>query len=217
MTERQFQIAFERQLSTIIPQYNTAIKLNSDTIFHYLNRAKDTYINTLYRSFQLNQELSDRLRTLVVTKELTPIAIDSTRNIFTYDYPTDYLYVLGEEVDINVEQTRCPNLKSKSRDVIEATIETIDRILENSLSEYHLHHGQARPVRLFTDNQIKLHTDGQYTIKSYYFTYLRTSYDLGNKLNDEYTELPEITHQDIVDAAVALFIQEASTNNNEDN
>ena len=71
MTERQFQIAFERQLNNIIPGYNIMSKLNSDTIFYYINRAKDEYVKQLYRAFQLNQELSDKLRTLVKTDKYT--------------------------------------------------------------------------------------------------------------------------------------------------
>lgn len=65
MRERDFQIQFERQLQTLIPGYNTTTKLNSDTIFSYINRAKDEYVKQLYRVFQQNQEITDKLRTLV--------------------------------------------------------------------------------------------------------------------------------------------------------
>ena len=43
MTERQFQINMERQLDSIIPSYDKTIKYPSDTLFHYLNKAKDEY------------------------------------------------------------------------------------------------------------------------------------------------------------------------------
>ena len=96
-------------------------------------------------------------------------------------------------------------------DVIEATIETVDRILSNSLSEYHLHHNQARPVRLYTDGKIVLITDGNYGINEYQLTYLRNAKDLGNNLTEEYTEMPVDTHQEIVDAAVMMYIQQAAS------
>lgn len=44
MTEREAQIRFERQLENILPQYQNGFKLNSDTIFFYINKAKEEYI-----------------------------------------------------------------------------------------------------------------------------------------------------------------------------
>lgn len=209
MTEREFQISFERQLSTMIPRYNTEIKLNSDTIFYYLNKGKEEYIKQLYRVFQQNQEITDKLRTLVKTKTIDKF--DKVNNKYITNYPEDYLFALGEEVYISIIKNNCPNLITKTRDVIEATIENVDRILENSLSEYHLHHNQARPIRLYTDNNIVLITDGQYYIDKYNLTYLRNTSDLGNNLNKEYTELPQITHQEIVDVAVNIYISQLAT------
>ena len=186
MTERAFQIAFERQLNNIIPGYNIMSKLNSDTIFYYINRAKDEYVKQLYRAFQLNQELSDKLRTLVKTDKYVSIDFTRTGNRWSTDYPEGYMYTLGEQATINIYSNKCPALVSNSTDVIEATIETVDRILSNSLSEYHLHH-------------------------EYQLTYLRNAKDLGNKLTEEYTELPVDTHQEIVDAAVMMYIQQAAS------
>lgn len=211
MTERQFQIAFERQLNNIIPGYNIMSKLNSDTIFYYINRAKDEYVKQLYRAFQLNQELSDKLRTLVKTDKYTSFDFKKVNNRWSTNYPDNYLYTLGEQVSIHIFDDRCPSLVSKSMDVIEATIETVDRILSNSLSEYHLHHNQARPVRLYTDGKIVLITDGNYGINEYQLTYLRNAKDLGNNLTEEYTEMPVDTHQEIVDAAVMMYIQQAAS------
>lgn len=210
MTEREFQIAFERQLQTIIPGYNIQFKLNSDTIFYYINRTKDEYIKQLYRVFQANQEITDKLRTLVKKGKMEGINFTKEGNRWSTVYPEDYLFALGEEVYITIRKNNCPNLITKTRDVIEATIETVDRILENSLSEYHLHHNQARPVRLYTENNIVLITDGNYDIDSYSLTYLRNGYDLGKDLTKEYTDLPKTDHQEIVDAAVRMYLSEAA-------
>lgn len=211
MTEREFQIAFERQLQTIIAGYNITTKITSDMIFSYINRAKDDYIKQLYRAFQQNQEITDKLRTLVTTAITNFNAATYEGNRWYYEYPEDYLFTLGEEVEIRICRNNCPTLVNKTRDVIEATIETVDRILENSLSEYHLHHNQARPVRLYTDNKIVLITDGKYGINKYSMTYLRKAKDLGKNLKEEYTELPEVTHKEIVDAAVRLYLSEAAS------
>lgn len=217
MTERQFQIAFERQLQTIIPGYNSSVKLNSDTIFYYINRAKDEYIKQLYRVFQQNQEITDKLRTLVCKQEYVQKDMTNTDNRWDMQYPTDYMFALGEETYIEIYKNNCPNLVSKVRDITEATIETVDRILENSLSEYHLHHNQARPVRLYTENKIVLITDGNYEISKYILTYLRNAKNIGTDLTKQYNELPEVTHQEIVDAAVRMYITEAVSTKQSDN
>lgn len=211
MTEREFQISFERQLQTIIPGYNIKIKLTSDVIFYYINRAKDEYIKQLYRLFQQNQEITDRLRTLVKKDIMQGINFNREDNRWIADYPEDYVHALGEEVYITIRKNKCPNLITKAKDVIEATIDTVDRILENSLSEYHLHYNQARPIRLYTENSIVLITDGNYDIDEYRLTYLRNGYDLGNDLMTEYKDLPEVDHQEIVDTAVRLYLSEATS------
>lgn len=208
MTEREFQIGFERQLIQTLPQYEVDLKLTSDTIFFYINKAKDYYIRDLYRSFQQNQELSDKLRTLVKTKVYTSTDFQVSGNEYSADYPTDYVFAVGEKVLIQITDNQCDNLITKSCDVLEATIETVDKILENSLSEYHLKYNQAKPVRVYTDNKIVLYTDGKYSIKNYWLTYLIPAKELGDNLDNEYTDLPESTHKEIIDIAVNMFIQQ---------
>lgn len=207
MQERDFQIAFERQLIQILPTFEVKDKLTSDTIFFYLNKAKDYYIRDLYRQFQQNQEVSDKLRTIVTTKVYTAKDFVVDNNRWTTDYPEGYVFALGEKVTIDIVNNQCPNIQIKSSDVIEATIESVDRILENSLSEYHLKYNQAKPVRVYTDNKIVLYTDGQYNISQYELTYLKPTKRLGDNLSSEYTDLPDSTHKEIIDVAVQMFIQ----------
>jgi hypothetical protein len=54
-------------------------------------------------------------------------------------------------------------------------------------------------------------TDGNYGIDEYQLTYLRSAKDLGNNLTEEYTEMPVDTHQEIIDAAVMMYIQQAAS------
>lgn len=58
--------------------------------------------------------------------------------------------------------------------MLEATVENIDRQRQNTLSEYRLHGRSARPLRLYEGNEIHLYTDGNYNIRNYILTYLRT-------------------------------------------
>lgn len=205
------QISFERSLIASVPGYNVNTKLTSDTIFHYLNKAKDDYIKQLYRVFQQNQEISDKLRILVRSTTYQKVDFEKQGNKWIGEYPTDYMFSLGEEVEIEIVNNKCPNIKVKTRDVIEATIENVDRILENSLSEYHLHHNQARPVRLQSINSIILYTDGNYDINKYTLNYLRNGIDMGDNLTKQYEDLPKVCHQEVVDLAVRLYMSEAAS------
>lgn len=208
MTEREFQINMERQLNTIIPNYNVTIKFPSDTLFHYINKAKDEYVKQNFRVFQRNQEITDNIRTLVNTKSYTTYNFSKLGNKWETDYPTDYMFALGENVYISIKDNKCNNLITRESDVIEATIETVSQRLSNSLSDHRLRYNQAKPIRVYTDNKIVLYTDGNYDISSYELTYLRKAKDLGefNNLVNEYTDLPENTHQDIVNLAVQMLV-----------
>ena len=208
MTERQFQINMERQLDSIIPSYDKTIKYPSDTLFHYLNKAKDEYTKQLFRIFQANQELSDNIRTLVKTQTYNAGNFRVSGKKWETDYPDDYVFALGENVYISIKDNKCNNLIVHESDVLEATRENISSQLNNSLSDHRLRYNQARPLRLYQDNAIILYTDGKYDINSYELTYLRKAKDLGKfeDLTKEYTDLPENTHQDIVDLAVQLLV-----------
>lgn len=215
MRERDFQINVERQLNTIIPNYNDTIKFPSDTLFHYINKAKDEYVKQYFRVFQRNQEITDNIRTLVNTKGFNSYSFKHTGNKWEINYPEDYVFALGENVYISVKDNKCNNLITRESDVLEATIETVSAQLNNSLSDHRLRYNQAKPIRVYTDNKIVLYTDGNYDISQYDLTYLRKAKDLGayEDLLKEYTDLPENTHQEIVDMAVKMLVSTLPSGN----
>lgn len=47
---RQLGIEFERRVQTMIPETEYAEKLDTDTIFSYLNQYQDMLIHDLYKS-----------------------------------------------------------------------------------------------------------------------------------------------------------------------
>lgn len=215
MTNREFQINTERQLNNIIPGYNETIKFPSDTIFHFLNKAKDEYVKQNFRVFQRNQEINDNIRTLVNTKIYNSYSLNGVSDRFEAEYPEGYMYALGENVYISIKDNKCSNLITHKSDVLEATIETVSAQLNNSLSDHRLRYNQAKPIRVYTDNKIVLYTDGNYSISSYELTYLKKAKDLGNpnELTEEYTDLPEHTHQAIVDLAIQMIVATLPSNN----
>ena len=56
MTDRQFQIEFERRLQLMDPELVSKNKLNSDTIFSFINEAIDKFYKTRYSGINAKNE-----------------------------------------------------------------------------------------------------------------------------------------------------------------
>ena len=222
MTDRELQINFERRLQLMDPELVNTNKLNSDTIFAFLNEAIDKFYKTRYsginskaEGFEQSQKRIDDLRNLIETKSYTEI--ESEGSVYSVELPDDYVLLLGDTVDIQPTEDyidKCWQLDEdgeyviKKGDTIEATIETIDRQLNNSLSEHKLKYCAARPLRLIQGNKIYLYTDGNYKVSEYSITYLSKPRHLDSEhiTNTEYTSLPEHTHMEIVKMAIQLYM-----------
>ena len=222
MTDRQFQIEFERRLQLMDPELVRTNKLSSDTIFSFINEAIDKFYKTRYsginaksEGFEQSQKRIDDLRNLIKTASFTEEIINNG-NIYTIELPEDYVLMLGDVAGILPTEgnEQCWEMDEdgdyvvKRADTIEATIENIDRQLNNSLSEHLLKYCTARPLKLIQGNQVILYTDGKYSVANYQITYLSKPQflDSSNISNTEYTSLPEHTHMEIVKMAVQLYL-----------
>ena len=222
MTDRQFQIEFERRLQLMDPELVRTNKLSSDTIFSFINEAIDKFYKTRYsginaksEGFEQSQKRIDDLRNLIKTASFTE-EITNDGNIYMIELPEDYVLMLGDVAGILPTEgnEQCWEMDEdgdyvvKRADTIEATIENIDRQLNNSLSEHLLKYCTARPLKLIQGNQVILYTDGKYSVANYQITYLSKPLflDSSNISNTEYTSLPEHTHMEIVKMAVQLYL-----------
>lgn len=225
MSPRELQIEVERRLQLINPELSLAGKLPSDTIISFINEAIDKFWKTRYsglnykqRGFEQDQKRTDDLRTLVTKHTYKDTDIFKINQVeYTVTLPDDYVILLGDTAGISPadgvinncwEKDALGNYKIKYSDTIEGTIETVDRIKENSLSEYHLKYTKAKPIRLIQDNTITLYTDGQYKVSEYTIEYLKkpSKVDLKTNPTDEYTDLPSHTHMEVVKLAVQLIL-----------
>lgn len=225
MSPRELQIEVERRLQLINPELSLAGKLPSDTIMSFINEAIDKFWKTRYsglnfkqRGFEQDQKRTDDLRTLVTKRTYKDIDITKVnQEKYTVTLPDDYVILLGDTAGIAPadgitndcwEKDSEGNYKVKYSDTIEGTIETVDRIKENSLSEYHLKYTKAKPIKLMQDNTITLYTDGQYKVAEYTIEYLKrpSKVTLVDTPTDEYTDLPAHTHMEIVKIAVQLIL-----------
>ncbi len=223
MTQREFQIEFERRLQLMDPNLVIKEKLTSDTIISFINEAIDKFYKTRYsginfkaQGFEQTQKRIDDLRTLIKNKKYTESLINkSDRNSYSVELPEDYVLLLGDTAGIqpsNLNECWETNERGeyiiKYTDTLESTIETLDRQLGNSLSEHKLKYCQARPLKLIQDNNVILYTDGNYKISEYQITYLAkpSKIDSSNITNLEYTDLPEHTHMEIVKMAIQIYL-----------
>lgn len=223
MTQREFQIEFERRLQLMDPNLVIKEKLTSDTIISFINEAIDKFYKTRYsginfkaQGFEQTQKRIDDLRTLIKNKKYTEGSINkSDRNSYSVELPEDYVLLLGDTAGIqpsNLNECWETNERGeyiiKYTDTLESTIEILDRQLGNSLSEHKLKYCQARPLKLIQDNNVILYTDGNYKISEYQITYLAkpSKIDSSNITNLEYTDLPEHTHMEIVKMAIQIYL-----------
>lgn len=225
MSPRELQIEVERRLQLINPELSLAGKLPSDTIMSFINEAIDKFWKTRYsglnykqRGFEQDQKRTDDLRTLVTKHTYKDTDISKiNQEEYTVTLPDDYVILLGDTAGISPadgvinncwEKDALGNYKIKYSDTIEGTIETVDRIKENSLSEYRLKYTKAKPIRLIQDNTITLYTDGNYKVAEYTIEYLKkpSKVDLKTNPTDEYTDLPSHTHMEVVKLAVQLIL-----------
>lgn len=211
----ELQEAFELEINQL--DKNISKPTTSD-IEYWLMAGLDKFIKTRYsgvntsrNAFEQTQKRIDDLRTLVTSKTYS---FTTYPEVYTVTLPEDYMIALGETAVIFSYDACWPigpsgAPRTKNTDVLEATIETIDSKLQNTLSEHRLHGNSARPLRVFQGNEIHLYTDNNYHIKNYILTYLRMPNKISLTSNpfNEYKDMPAATHQEIVKIAASLYLE----------
>lgn len=219
----ELQEAFEIELNVLDDGLNKPKSMDTEW---WLNRGLEKFWKTRYSGmnvkstgFEQDQKRIDDLRTLVKTVSIIPTKV--TNKQYSIDIPDDYVILLGDTVGIQPsddshnacwEVDEDGEFVTKYSDTIESSIETIDRQLSNSLSEHILKYCSARPLKLIQGNSVYLYTDGQYKISDYQLTYLRNPEKINIHLNpfDEYVDMPEHTHSEIVKIAAQMYIENQS-------
>lgn len=211
----ELQAAFELEIDQLD---DNLTKPTTSDIEYWLMAGLDKFIKTRYSGinfkqtgFEQDQKRIDDLRTLVTRKSYQ---FNTYPEEYTVTLPDDYMFTVGETAVIFSYDHCWPvgpsgQPRTKNTDVLEATVENIDRQRQNTLSEYRLHGRSARPLRLYEGNEIHLYTDGNYNIRNYILTYLRTPkrISLTDAPFDEYTDMPAATHNEIVKLAVELYLE----------
>ena len=208
MTGVEILSAFELEIGLIDNEIEKPV--TSDSLY-WINQSIMKFVKTRFNGDQVHQtgyeqtekrrndldKLFKQVNLTEITHEEFP---DYTR--YTYNYPGDFLYALNEDVEIKVGD------KTKSTCVFECTQDSFMYRINNSLTDFHLYGGKARPIRTRTNNGAYLYTDGKYTIEKYTLGYIKmpTTITLSNPLT-RYEEFDKSTWYEIIKIAAQSFLE----------
>ena len=125
---RQLGIEFERRIQTMIPEKEFD-KLDTETIYSFLNQYQDRYIRDIYRNLdniqsgtKLSSHVESVLQTLLKTSELTAAGnsnlIDTPLSIVC-ELPSDFdMYVRSTSIVSNTYNFKAPNNTNQGLKII---------------------------------------------------------------------------------------------------
>lgn len=206
------QEAFEREINML---HDDLEKPSSQDTEYWVNNGILKFVKTRFTGnnykglgFEQTQKRIDDLRTLIVTVDLKGSA--------SVELPSNYLYMVGNRVGILPvdSDNKCWAKDEDGQPIIrytdplEATVETLDRMLENSLSEHNLKYCQAKPIMLQTGNTVEFFTDNNYYVSNYRLTYIKkpSRFSL-NEPFAEYRDLTDVVLQECIKIAAQMFIE----------
>ena len=208
MTTREMQNSFELTVS----RYDSTFIVESHLVFYWLNEAIESLVKLKYLgdtvdgdSFEQSQRRTDDLRLLQMTAKLTATVSGNDLNkvnSYTATLPVDYLFRIGEEVDITLANISGDDVTIR-QEVTEVTNDNVNAKYRDPFGEHKVHYDEAKPLRLFYQDHVELISDGNYTVDFYYLKYLKQPSIIS--LDTDVSEFPEYMHSEIVDKAVELF------------
>lgn len=214
----ELQYAFELEAANIDKILTE--KISSDDISYWLNQGVYKFIKTRYNgnnisrtSFEQDEKRTRDLINLRTSAKLVGITQSNLSDQYTefnYVYPKDVMFVIDEQVTI-IAILPDGSIKEKHTELFECTSDNYMYRITNTLTDFHLRNGYARPLRIMTETGCKIFTDTTYDIGSYTVVYLRNPQQITmNKPFDEYTEFPEYVHSEIVKLSVQMYLENAT-------
>jgi len=223
MTVREMQIAFDMHIQLVSMQLEVNEKPDSYTILYFLNRAQENYIkeNFLQKgqirdNIEFLQKRSDVLRNLIEretgTASATPLAATEVDGGITLDLPSNYLYYIQSFSHAESTLASGGNVRQWTPNRVVGHDE-VDQITNGLFNRPIL----RRPCVVFEqDSKIVLYKDDDTSVYNIAYTYLRKPLEMSLEATGVNTpvgltnecELDSYTHQDIVEMAVQMFIED---------
>lgn len=204
MTAAEMHIAFKLGLDKVASfAYPNFL---SQEVDFFLNQAQLRVIKQRYdgnnqkrEAFEETQKRVDDLRTLVKVDSTLPVLVTTPRRRYRYTLPNDYMF--GIMYDGSITKTGCAErdmyIKQVQHDDL---INLLQDPFNNPLDEWSL--------LVYENTYIYLYVDSTWTVSAFNLTYLKTPVSInGSVAPNVDSELPSQIHQEIVDEAVLIAIE----------
>ena len=119
--------------------------------------------------------------------------------------------MLSEEADIRYTDPISTLVITKRQGITECTHESYRSHIDNPYSEYRLHYGEAKPLRLFESTNVHLVSDGNYSLVNYVIVYIKNPATVSLSGGTS-CDLPLLTHRKIVDLTVSILLENIESN-----
>lgn len=221
MTVREMQMSFDDKLQLVASQHEIDEKPDSFTVINFLKLAEEKYIKENFLSRDAVKEnieaivkrsasISNLLKRHVETESLTPKPAVTVDGGIEFDLPDDYLYLV-HSASYMTNSLKGISTKTWSPNRIIEHIE-LDKVT-NSI--YHKPILRKPCVVFEEDNKVILYKDQDTEIYNLNYVYLRKPLSMSLTATGINTpagftnrcELNDSTHEEIVELAVTLFIE----------
>lgn len=208
MTIQEFHIGFDLEIDKTL-DFELPY-MSPEQKDYWLNKAQNRFIsqrtfgtNPLGKAFEENEKRIDDLRTIVTRP--TPIsAVLSTTNVYTVSLPNDYQYLLRHQCTITSTKYGTKTLKG-----IQTKQDEIDMYIEDPFWGP----SPLEPLYYLLGNNLVYETVGLFTVSNATITYIRIPVRIQygtqyiNPTTDINCELPVHTHQEILDIAISMVLE----------
>lgn len=208
---RQLGIEFERRVQTMIPETEFLAKLDTDTIYSYINQYQDKLIQELYRTIDQvetsNNEtyLETLLNSMMQTATLT---LSNTEPIRRSELPADFgLYIKSYS---NVSNTYKYRTSGQNQGILPNKLISIKEVNEViSRPQDSMRIIRSPFVWLADENGLGSLYDSYTTPTSIYLEYYRLPHHM-DLMTSTPCELPIEMFEQLVSGAVDLYVQYAA-------
>ena len=203
--------AFELEINKLD---NSLQKPVTDDSLFWINQATVKFTKERFNgnppkrtSYEQNEKRTRDLNKLF--KEVsypTPEAVEhASYDSYEYDYPTDMMFVLNEDVQIDGPGGTMDTC------VFECTADSFMYRINNSLTDFHYKLKRARPLRVRTNKGFRLLTDKNYKIYSYTLGYLKVPEEITDQdPYKEYGDFEDYIWLEITKIAAQMYVENQS-------
>lgn len=206
--------AFELEINKLNDSLDKPV---TDDSLYWINQAIMKFVKDRFNgnapkrtSYEQNEKRTRDLINLFREKNVTYVSSTNSHpsyDEYTYEYPTDMMFVLNEDVvisDLNDEH-------SMDTCVFECTADNFMYRINNSLTDFHYRYHRARPLRVRTKDGFRLLTDKNYKINSYNLGYLKIPTEITSEgWNSQYTDFEDHIWLEIIKIAAQMYIENQS-------